>query len=120
MAKGEGGPLDETILEGLRLYGGPQILLSTIASVLENVPARLAALGEAVQRGDLAETARAAHSLRGSVGTVGALGIVRACARLEDEATAGRADRLEEALAALQHEWPRVVAALEAERAQRG
>jgi HPt (histidine-containing phosphotransfer) domain-containing protein len=118
MSQGEAGPLDGTILEGLRLCGGAKILSSTIASVLEHIPQRISALGEAVRRGDLTEAARTAHSLRGSAGTVGALGIVRACALLEEAATAGRAGALAEALAAVESQWPRVAAALEAERGQ--
>jgi HPt (histidine-containing phosphotransfer) domain-containing protein len=112
------GPLDGPILDGLRLYGGPQILLSTIDSFLDHVPLRLQELADAIRRGDLEEMAWAAHGLRGSCGTVGAMGLVRACARLEAEASAGRADEAAEVFAELERQWPAVLAALEAERAR--
>ena len=115
MSAAEGAPLDGKILEGLRVCGGLHVLRSTLTSVIENLPKRIGALGEAVRRGNLEETARAAHSLRGSAGTVGALGIVRACARLEEQATAGQAAALPAGLAELEGQWPAVMAALQAE-----
>jgi hypothetical protein len=46
------------------------------------------------------------------------MGLVRACARLETEASAGRADEAAEVFAELERQWPAVLAALEAERAR--
>jgi hypothetical protein len=52
---------------------------------------------------------------------VGALGIVRACARLEEQATAGQgAAVLAACFAELEGQWPAVMAALEAELSRAG
>jgi two-component system, sensor histidine kinase and response regulator len=116
MADDGGEPLDRPILDGLRAYGGPRILVSTIDSFLQHAPQRLQSLADALGRGDLEQTTWAAHSLRGSCGTVGALGLAQACARLETEAAAGSVAGAVAVFAEVQRRWPAVLDALEAER----
>ena len=55
-----------------RVDADMELLEELVATFLEDLPATLHALAEAVQHGDHAETRRLAHSLRAALGTLGA------------------------------------------------
>ncbi len=102
------GQLREAVNEG-------GFLTSLVDKFLEEVPARLAALREAAGRGDAQALMRAAHSLKGCAGTLGARGMAAMCGGLEECGRAGRAAEAVPRLADRQKEFDRVRKALDAE-----
>lgn len=110
--------IDLGMLHGLRATqrpGDPDVVAEVIAIFLADAPARLAALKEAVEQGDLATAGRTAHTLKGSAGHLGAKTLVALCARFEDKARVGAADSARFAVEAIEEELDRVRAALAAE-----
>ncbi|PYQ58583.1 MAG: hypothetical protein DMF53_20155 [Acidobacteria bacterium] len=78
-------PIEER-LEGLGRLGeatGEDLLAQVVESFLQQGKKDLAALREALARGDGAAFAAAAHSLAGSSGILGAAGLAAGCAGLE-------------------------------------
>jgi HPt (histidine-containing phosphotransfer) domain-containing protein len=55
---------------------------------MHDTPATIAALRAAAARGDLPAVQQAAHHLKGSCGTLGAVALERLCQRLEEHAQA--------------------------------
>ena len=100
-------PLDTAEL--MRRVGGDVALMKELVGVyLDTCPARLAELREAVARRDARAVQRAAHTLKGMVGQLGASAAYEAALRLE---TLGRARELSEtetACAALEMALERV------------
>ena len=91
-----GSPIDPEDL--MRRVEGDEALLSDLArTFITSMPAHLAAIDSALARGEGAALSRAAYTLRGSVGTLGARAAARAAERLE---TLGGAGDLEAARAA--------------------
>ncbi|CAA9490871.1 MAG: diguanylate cyclase/phosphodiesterase (GGDEF & EAL domains) with PAS/PAC sensor(s) [uncultured Rubrobacteraceae bacterium] len=108
-------PLDPGVIEGLRGLGGPELLAELVELYLEQAPAQLEALREAIEAGDAASVKGTAHALKGSSGNMGALRMATICAELEET---GSAEKLEYATALtkrLEAEYGRVRSALEAE-----
>ncbi len=69
----------------LALADGDRELLQELVSVaLDNVPSQLTALRDAVEAADTARTVVAAHTLKGTMAAIGALGLVEAAGRLEE------------------------------------
>ena len=112
----EHAPIDRAA--ALRAVGGDQVLLADLMRLfLEDCPERVADLRAAVVSGDPAHVQRAAHVVKGSVGTFGAC-CARDCAA--DLERAGRERRFDDApalLAALEAELDRVSDALRRDRA---
>ena len=108
-------PLDRSVLTILRELGDQELLAELAELYLEQAPAQLEALGEAIEGSDAASVGRVAHALKGSSANMGASGMVTICAGLED---AGRSGELERALVLLERleaEFGRVRPALQAE-----
>ncbi len=83
--------LDER-LEALARLGaatGDDVLAQVVESFLEQGTKNLAALREALARGDGAAFAAAAHALAGSSGILGVAGLAAGCAELEELARQG-------------------------------
>jgi two-component system, sensor histidine kinase and response regulator len=97
----------------LETVGGDRQLLEEVGQVfLEDSPRRRVALREAVRDGDAGGIERAAHGLKGAVGSLGAHTAYGNAAELE---AIGRESRLAEApaaLAALERELDRLIAVL--------
>ena len=74
-----------------RLGADDDLIAELLTLFLEDYPATLTALEEAVRTRDAEGTRRGAHSLKGSAGNMSARGVVTAAAALE--ASAIRADR---------------------------
>jgi CheY-like chemotaxis protein len=112
-------PVDLAMLRTLRASqgpGDPDIVAEVIALFLKEAPARLASLREAAVDGDLAAASRAAHTLKGSAGHLGARTFSTLCARFEEKVRAGRPFDVAFAVDAIAEELDRVSAALAAER----
>jgi CheY-like chemotaxis protein/HPt (histidine-containing phosphotransfer) domain-containing protein len=110
--------IDLGMLHSLRATqrpGDPDIVAEVIAIFLADAPVRLAALREAVKKGDLAAAGRTAHTLKGSAGHLGAKTLVALCTRFEDKARAGAVDSARFAVEAIEEELGRVRAALSTE-----
>src|SRR5207253_7239494 len=91
--------LDRSVLatlQELERRGQNQLLPHLIRLYLQEVPAQLAALQEAVAQGDAGRVEELAHGLRGSSAQLGATRMSRLCAALQE---AGRRPDLRQAAA---------------------
>jgi hypothetical protein len=105
------GPLDErTLLD--HLEGNRQLLNSLIEVYLRQSPSLLAAAQRAFEERNGPALARAAHSLKGSVGSFLARSTIQTAALLEAAAEQADFPRAQESLAALQDELERLAATL--------
>ncbi len=75
---------------------------------LEDVGSGLAVLRKAAEEGDAPSVERTAHTLKGASGNMGALGMARTCAELEEAGGSGDLSRVPELLARLDAEFERV------------
>jgi HPt (histidine-containing phosphotransfer) domain-containing protein len=75
-------PIDPVDLLG-RVEGDHALLSELVRAFLTTAPAQMSQIDAAIERGEGAAVVRAAHTLRGSVGTFGAVP-ARAAAQLED------------------------------------
>jgi PAS domain S-box-containing protein len=115
-------PLDPEVFGQLKQADGGSggFLAALIDKFLEEAPARLKVLSESADRGDKDPLVKAAHSLKGSAGTLGARGLSEMCAGLEECGKAGRMSEVGLRLAAIHEEFDRVRKALDAERRRAG
>jgi signal transduction histidine kinase/DNA-binding response OmpR family regulator len=107
--------LDSGVLGELRTLTTPGFVGEAMTMFLASATRSMDRLRGALQRGDLAELERAAHSLRGSCAIIGARPMMELAAALEDRARAGEAGE-PGALAALEAELVRVEQAIGRER----
>jgi PAS domain S-box-containing protein len=113
------GSVDPVVLAQLgdRAQGGdPAFLAEVVALYLEQTPRHLAALRGAVEHQDANTLTRAAHTLRGSSASLGAVRMRALSERLEAIGKAGATDGAAELVAALDAEFARVRHLLESER----
>jgi HPt (histidine-containing phosphotransfer) domain-containing protein len=106
------GTLDARVIENLREIGGQEMISELAEMFLDDARSAIDTLKEAVEGGDARTVRRAAHTLKGSSGNMGAGGMARVCARLEE---VGAANDLVDApglLARLEEEFDRVYPAL--------
>lgn len=82
-----GGTLHAGVLERLVRVGGQDLLIRMIELYLEHAPGRMDAIRRAVESGDGAALYQAAHSLKGTAGNLGAIGLQEKVERLERAAT---------------------------------
>lgn len=80
--------LDVDVVEGLRSLGA-DFLARLVPVFVLAAPDRLADVRAAVEAGDAAVLADAAHALRGSAANLGGLRVAAVCARLEEAALIG-------------------------------
>ena len=111
-------PLDHDVLAGLRELGAPQngepdILTELVDIFVEDAEPRLAALREAVASGDAEGIERAAHTLKGSAGNMGARRMSVIASDLQDAGTSGDLSTAASLLQNLEFEYDRVKPALE-------
>jgi HPt (histidine-containing phosphotransfer) domain-containing protein len=92
------------------------IVTELIDMFLEDTPPWLVALHEALLRSDARTFAQAAHSLKGSCGTIGAKHMATICAVLEERGRQGHLEALETWLDDLSAEFQRVRQVLEGMR----
>jgi CheY-like chemotaxis protein len=107
--------LDRSVLATLQLLerGQSRLLPHLIRLYLQEAPAHLMALQEAVAQGDAGRVEELAHGLKGSAAQLGATRMQRICAALQE--AGGRSDLGQAAtqVAELQREFVRVRTALE-------
>ncbi len=110
--------LDPSVLDSYRLLqedGEPDLITELIDGFLADLEGRLHAIRRAIAGGDAPALRSAAHSLKGSSGTVGAIGLAQRCGELEALGREGRVDEagpLLDDLAALIPEVGRALSAL--------
>jgi HPt (histidine-containing phosphotransfer) domain-containing protein len=75
--------LDHTVIEKLRELGDSNLLSELAQMFLEEVPDRIGALQEAIDKGDTQALKRITHTLKGSSANIGAPRMSRLCLDLE-------------------------------------
>jgi CheY-like chemotaxis protein/HPt (histidine-containing phosphotransfer) domain-containing protein len=110
--------LDPKALDRLQgmVSGDPEFLAELIDTFLEDTPQLLADMGRAVDAGDAAGLALAAHSLKSNSANFGATALADLCRELEGIAKAGALVGAGERVAQAEAEFERVQGALEAIR----
>lgn len=112
--------LDHAVLEELLAFaddGDPELLVDLIQMFLEDSPSKVEAVNEALTVGDFEKAERAAHSLKGSSGNLGARFVQDVCEQLqlstrnhELETSRQLAPQLEQHYAAAASELEKVLA----------
>lgn len=78
--------LDMTVVDELIALcddGDPELLIDLIGMFLDDAPSKIASVLEGLRTCDLARVERAAHSLKGSSGNLGARQLQDACEQLQ-------------------------------------
>jgi len=100
-------------IRALQQPGNPDILARIIGLYMDDSPALLNVLHDAIKRSDAGEVRQAAHRLKSGSANLGATQLAARCKELEEM---GRYDRLQQApamLARVEAEFRKVCAALE-------
>ena len=108
---GGGEVLDPAVIDSLRQLtppGEPDVLDEVLRLFLDEVPRRLDRLRAAWSAGDVTEVHRAAHSLKGSAGNIGAHALYAVCKQLDERGKAGDLAGTEHLVAALAEEFGKV------------
>ena len=103
--------LDPAVVDSLRqltMPGEPDVLGQVLHLFLEEAPRRTERLKSAWQDGNAVELQRAAHSLKGSAGNIGARHLSEICRQLDDCGKAGDLTGARPLLDALDEELSRV------------
>ncbi|MET3163809.1 UNVERIFIED_ORG: PAS domain S-box-containing protein [Arthrobacter sp. UYEF10] len=96
------------MLRGLGPEDGLGLLPATTAAFRKDVPARLAALHEAVTNGGGPALAQVAHALKGAAANIGATAVASLCGKLEDMGRNGKLDGGPQLVSRLEVELMRV------------
>jgi HPt (histidine-containing phosphotransfer) domain-containing protein len=83
---GTGPVLDPAVINTLRQLTGPgepDVLTEVLKLFLEEVPPRIVRLRNSWEAGNIEEVHRAAHSLKGSAGNIGAQAMFDICKQLD-------------------------------------
>jgi PAS domain S-box-containing protein len=118
LLRAEEAPLDLSVVRDLRQLaeaGEPDPFPDIARAFLQNTDARLQMARTA---GAGAVLAAQAHAIRGSAGTIGARPLAALCAQLEVEAEGGASSDVQRRLRAVEQEFRRVKAAVEAQLVQ--
>jgi CheY-like chemotaxis protein len=107
--------LDPDALAGLRELGGSEMLSELAQMFFDDTNSSVAALREALERGDAPGVERIAHTLKGSSGNMGARRMSVFCAELQEIGASGDLARAPKLLERLEEEFGRIRPALEAE-----
>ena len=84
--------LDPAVMSAIRSLGAPgedDIFAEIARLFLEDVPAHVSALAEAIATGNTVSVAQIAHSLKGNALEIGAVRMAPVCAAIENAARAG-------------------------------
>ena len=104
--------VDEAALrqfDGLKGKDGGTLISELVDMLAADARARIAGMADALDRRDVRELRRLAHSLRGSALTLGAVRLGSACERLERLSASGLPDRGHRELATVEEELARAV-----------
>ncbi len=105
--------LDPAVVQRLRELtppGEPDVLAQVLSLFLEEAPRRLDRIRMALQARDASEMHRAAHSMKGSAGNIGAMDLFAICREVDDRARVGDLEGARQALEDLTREYERVEA----------
>jgi HPt (histidine-containing phosphotransfer) domain-containing protein len=105
--------LDPSVLASLRqlsLPGEPDVLTEVLTLFLSEVPPKMTRLRNACSSGNIEEMQRAAHSLKGSAGNIGAQGMFDVCRQLDGLGRSGNLEAASTLVAALDVEFDKVQA----------
>jgi HPt (histidine-containing phosphotransfer) domain-containing protein len=105
--------LDPAVIETLRKLtppGEPDVLEEILRMFLTEVPPRLDRLRNAWAAGNIEGVRRAAHSLKGSAGNIGANRLYAVCRQLDDQGKTGDLSAATELIDALGVEFGKVEA----------
>ena len=108
------GSVDPAALEGLNALGDADTIRELVDGFIKDSEEKLAALRVAVPAGDAAALEKLAHSLKGSSGTLGVLGVQRLAGKLEALGREKRTDGAAALLQALESEFADAVSQLRA------
>ncbi|HYE87818.1 MAG TPA: Hpt domain-containing protein [Vicinamibacterales bacterium] len=111
----ESAVLDPSVLDALRQLtppGEPDVLHDVLRMFLQEVPARMERLRNAMAAGNIEEVHRSAHSLKGSAGNIGAHALYSAFKALDEKSKSGNLDGAEALVEELRIEFGRVEAAI--------
>jgi len=111
--------IDPTVLQELKEMMGeesPEFLTEVIDSYLEDAPHLLQAIHTAVAQADATRLEQAAHTLKSSSATLGAIPLSELSKELEAMGRAGTVEGGVERASQLEAEYQRVKAALQLER----
>jgi two-component system, sensor histidine kinase and response regulator len=111
-----GKVLDDSVLMQLKSLASPkrpQFFTKLVQRYAGESQRYLADLRSAVEQADIERLRQAAHSLKGSSGSIGAVQVQRLCAELETFAKSGTLSGAEQLLAAIETAMARAVPALE-------
>jgi HPt (histidine-containing phosphotransfer) domain-containing protein len=100
--------LDPKVIESLRQLtppGEPDVLAEILNLFLDEVPKKILALQTALNAGDAHEVGRAAHSLKGSSGNIGAGSLFDVASRIDDLAKNGDLSAVTPLVATLTSEY---------------
>jgi two-component system, sensor histidine kinase and response regulator len=111
-AKEAEDPLDRRVIHNLHELGGSEMLSELAELFQKDAGAAVEALKGAVVEGDAQTVERAAHTLKGSSGNMGAREIARLCAQLQEVGASGDLKRAPRLIAQLEDEFDRVRPAL--------
>jgi HPt (histidine-containing phosphotransfer) domain-containing protein len=103
-------PIDPSVIERLRQLtppGEPDVLREILDVFLAEVPRRIETLKAAWRSRSATDVQRAAHSLKGSSGNIGADAMFEVCRQIDERAKAGDL-RIDALVAALDAEYVRV------------
>lgn len=108
--------LDPAVLDSLRELtppGEPDLLAEVLQLFVTDAPARIERLRAAGQARDAEGVQRAAHSLKGSAGNIGANQLMAVCGRLDELGRSGDLSALAPLMASLEAEYGRVAAEIQ-------
>jgi NO-binding membrane sensor protein with MHYT domain/HPt (histidine-containing phosphotransfer) domain-containing protein len=100
--------LDQAVIANLRELGDSSLLSELAQMFLEEVPERLGALREAIEKGDAQAVKRITHTLKGSSATMGARRMYRLCLGLEQAGESNDLSAAASILELLNQEFDRV------------
>jgi HPt (histidine-containing phosphotransfer) domain-containing protein len=103
--------LDHAVMETLRQLtppGEPDVLTEVLQMFLQEFPPRMERLRNAWAAGNIEEMYRAAHSLKGSAGNIGAQRLLGVCTRLDEIGRAGHLEHSAPLVDALAIEYGKV------------
>jgi len=106
--------IDPKVIESMLVLGGGgrELLAKMIDLFLQDAPQRMAAIHDAIARGDARAVRKAAHAFKSSSANLGAAALAEMCKRLERECRDGAAGESEPLLAAIEDEYAYVAADL--------
>ena len=105
--------LDPTVIDSLRQLtppGEPDVLKEVLQLFLDDVPGRINRLRLACETGNAMDLQRAAHSLKGSAGNIGANDMLAVCRRLDELGKSGDVSGGQGLVDSLDAEYARVKA----------